>query len=127
MFQDIHIPLSKAIQSLYLYCSNYSFVNIAKELIIRRRSVSSFINKATSVINNLDREILYGKLGYNLEDTVVKIDETHIVSRRDGRGRILRGEQVWVIGAICRQPKMIRLKVVKRRNKNVCERSSFKQ
>ena len=90
-----------------------------KELNIQRRYVSFFIKKATSVINNLDRDILYGKLGNNLVDTVVEIDETHIVSRRDGRGRILRGEQVWVIGAICRQTKMIRLKVVKQRNKNV--------
>ncbi len=60
-------------------------------------------------------------------DTIVEIDETHIVLRRDGRGRILRGEQVWVICAICRQIKMIRLKVVKRRNENVCERFAFKK
>ncbi len=84
-----------------------------KELNIQRRYVSFFIKKATSVINNLDRDILYGKLGNNLVDTVVGIEETHIVSRRDGRGRILRGEQVWVIGAICRQTKMILLKIVK--------------
>ncbi|KAM0688377.1 hypothetical protein COBT_000362 [Conglomerata obtusa] len=71
------------------------------------------MKKTTSVINNLDEDILYGKLRNNLVDTVVEIDETHIVSRRDGRGRILRGEQVWVIGAICRETKMIRLKVVK--------------
>ena len=34
----------------------------------------------------------------------------------------MRGEQIRVIGAICRMTKMIRLKIVKRRNKNVCER-----
>ncbi len=52
----------------------------------------------------------------NLTDSIIEIDETHIVSRRDGRGRILRGEQIWVIGAICRLTKLIRLKIVKKRN-----------
>jgi hypothetical protein len=46
----------------------------------------------------------------NLPETVIEIDETHIVSRRDGRGRITRGKKIWVIGAICRTIKMIILK-----------------
>lgn len=122
IFENIHLPVSKAIRCLYMYCSKYSYKNIAEELNIDRRTVSGFIKKVISVFNRLNRNEFYGKLGMSLPETIIEIDETHIVSRRDGRGRILRGEQIWVIGAICRVTKMIRLKVVKKRNKNVCER-----
>jgi hypothetical protein len=122
IFEDLQIPLSKALRSLYLYCSNFSFKNIGLELDLHQKTAAKFIKKTLNIFNNLNRNELYRKLGENLPNTIVEIDETHIVSRRDGRGRILRGEKVWVIGAICRITKMIRLKIVKRRNKNVCEK-----
>jgi hypothetical protein len=121
LFDGSHLQLSKAIQCLYLHCANFNYKNIAKELSTDRKTVSKFMKKVNSIFTHLNRNDLYGKLGYNLPETVIEIDETHIVSRRDGRGRVLRGEQVWVIGAICRDTKTIRLKIVKRRNKNVCE------
>ncbi|KAM0683392.1 hypothetical protein COBT_004057 [Conglomerata obtusa] len=89
---------------------------------MHRSTISKFIRKVTKIFNHLNRNRLYGKLRYNLPNSIIEIDETHIVSRRDGRGRILRGEQIWAIGAICRTTKMTRLKIVKKRNKNVCEK-----
>ncbi|KAM0685597.1 hypothetical protein COBT_003192, partial [Conglomerata obtusa] len=88
---------------------------------IHRISIAKFIRTVISVFNHNDRNALYGKLGNNLPETIIEIDETHIVTRRDGRKRELNRKSIWVIGAICRTTKMTRLKILRRRNKNVCE------
>ncbi|KAM0685883.1 hypothetical protein COBT_002902, partial [Conglomerata obtusa] len=93
-----------------------------QEIDIHRNSVSRFIRKAISVFNHINRDEMYGKLGKNLPGTIIEIDETHIGPRRDNRGRILRGEAIWIIGTKRREPKMIRLKIAKRRNKRICEK-----
>ncbi len=67
----------------------------------------------------MDRNILYGILGYSLPETDLEVNGIHIVFKRNGRGGILRGEQIWVIGASCRITKMIRLKIFEKRNKNI--------
>ncbi|KAM0685973.1 hypothetical protein COBT_002812, partial [Conglomerata obtusa] len=95
--------------------------NIASKLNIHHASVSKLIKKAISKINHLQRDQLYGKLGDNLLETIVEVDETHIVSRRDGEGRILRGEQIWVIGAICRTTKIFVIKMSKEEIKTSAE------
>ncbi len=44
------------------------------------------------------------------------------MSRRDNRERISQGEANWILDAICRETKMIRLKIVERRNERICEK-----
>ncbi|KAM0687900.1 hypothetical protein COBT_000854 [Conglomerata obtusa] len=94
---------------MYLYSSKHSFFNIVEEIGIHSNSVSRFIRKVTSIFNHINRDELYGKLGKNLPGTIIEMDETYIVSKRDNRGRVLRGEAIWIIGAMFRETKMIRL------------------
>ncbi|KAM0685045.1 hypothetical protein COBT_003746, partial [Conglomerata obtusa] len=80
----LNFPLSKAIICLYLYCPNYSYKNIAGEIMIHRNYIFKFIRKVISVSVYIDRNSLYGKLGNNLPETIIETDEMHIVTRRDG-------------------------------------------
>ncbi|KAG0421362.1 hypothetical protein DMUE_6297, partial [Dictyocoela muelleri] len=62
----------------------------------------------------------YATLSTNFTaDDVFEIDETHIFSRKNNQGRILRGQSYWVIGIIARNNKKIRLFVTNRRTKSI--------
>ena len=60
----------------------------------------------------------YGKIG--ISEIPVEIDETHMISRRDNRGRILRAERYWILGCICRSTKQIRLKLFRNGSESTC-------
>lgn len=81
--------------------------------------VRSFLNKSMSTIDNYDSTEIYGKIGG--VEAIVEVDETHLVTRRDERGRILRGERYWVIGGICRNTKQVRCVLTRNRRRVDCE------
>ncbi|KAM0686042.1 hypothetical protein COBT_002741 [Conglomerata obtusa] len=109
--------MSSALWSLYLYCSNYTYTDFAGENNISRQYASAFVNEILDKINYIDTDELYGKLGLGLNNSIVEADETHLISRRDGRGRILKGERYLVIGGICRITKSCRLKLTRNKKK----------
>jgi hypothetical protein len=78
-------------------------------------------SKIIEPILNIDINSIFGKLSSISEDSFIEINETHIVTRRAGRGRILQGERYWIIGGICRGTKQIRLELIRRRPAVICE------
>ncbi|KAM0681160.1 hypothetical protein COBT_004130, partial [Conglomerata obtusa] len=59
--------------------------------------------KALHTIDNVEFDEYENKLG-NVNE-VIEIDETHLVKRRDNRGRVLTNERYWVIECINRNTK----------------------
>ena len=49
-------------------------------------------------------DILYDEDGQQFSD-IVEMDETHIMRRKYARGRLLKTEDIWVIGGISRMTK----------------------
>jgi hypothetical protein len=78
-------------------------------------------SKIIEPILNIDTSSIFSKLTSISKNSFIEINETHIVTRRDGRGRILQGERYWIIGGICRETKQIRLELIRRRPAVICE------
>jgi hypothetical protein len=57
---------------------------ISEEVSISRQSIYIVIDKKLQNIDKAPQGTLFGKLGFG--DTIVEVDETHICTRRDGRG-----------------------------------------
>lgn len=121
IFESAHMPISKCIRAIYLKSMKLKTSQIAQELCTTRETISDFLSKITAPILDLNISQMFGKLSATVDDNFVEIDETHLVTRRDARGRILKGERYWIIGAICRATKQIRLELIRQRPASVCE------
>lgn len=118
VFNGAHIKISELFKMLYLHCLEVSVADITNEINVNEKTVYKTLNKlkGLELINENSTGVLLGGL-----DEVVEVDETHIVSIRDDRGRINTFERYWVIGAFQRSTGKIALSVVRKRNANVCE------
>lgn len=81
--------------------------------------IALFVNKMMNNVDTIGINEYSEKLGG--VNQIVEIDETHLVSRRDSRGRILTGERYWVIGCIDRISKEVRCILTRNRTRNICE------
>ncbi|KAI5152559.1 hypothetical protein ENBRE01_2920 [Enteropsectra breve] len=100
-------------QIIYMHCLEIKVRYITSELNVSEQAVYSIANIFYKKIDEDDYNYTFDKLGG--PDAIIEVDETHIVFRKDNRGRILAGERYWIIGAICRETKNIVLQVVRRR------------
>ncbi|KCZ74777.1 hypothetical protein H311_04255 [Anncaliia algerae PRA109] len=90
LFFNIHFPLSKALHCKYFQALNISQLEIAAQLLLDKKTVSSFINNFMYHIFNEDYAHGLHLLGGSSND-VFEVDETFIFTRKDERGRILSG------------------------------------
>jgi hypothetical protein len=118
IFHNTHLKISEILRVLYMNSMEVKVKYIANELNISEDSIYFILNKFYDKIDSTDSKELFGRIGGN--DSIVEVDETHICSRRDGRGRILRGERYWIIGAICRSTKLISCELVRNRTSRIC-------
>lgn len=118
IFSNIHMPISKALVCLYLKALEIKDEEISKQIDFDRHYVSNFFNKVLEPVDGERYSSLYNKISGN--GRIIEIDETRLISRRNNRGRILTGERYWVIGAIDRESKEIRLKLIRNRNMRIC-------
>ncbi|KAM0685965.1 Phosphotyrosine-binding domain [Conglomerata obtusa] len=65
IFENLRIPLGKAIRSLYLYSFNHSFANIAQEMNVNKKTISNFIKKYLTYITILIEIHYMGSLDTN--------------------------------------------------------------
>ena len=100
LFERAHLSIGQILRIMYLYSLGLSFEVISTELIVSILPIRKLIDKCFSSLTNVSLREMFGPVGS--ADEVVEVDETHITSRRDARGRILRGERYWIIGAISR-------------------------
>ncbi|KCZ78383.1 hypothetical protein H311_00585, partial [Anncaliia algerae PRA109] len=118
IFENVHFSISTALRCIYLKCFNVSNVEIENQLGIKRKYIAKFFEKILKNIDHNAYECSFPKLGG--PGNIIEVDETHIVSRRDNRGRIHPGERYWVLGLVCRNTKQIRMKLVRRRTADEC-------
>lgn len=118
IFEGKHLPLSTCIRIMYLHAMELNISSISAELKVTREAVSNTIAMFKNNILQLNMNSMFGKLG--IANIPVEIDETHMISRRDWRGRILKSERYWIIGCICRLTKQVRFKLVRNRTSDVC-------
>lgn len=120
IFENSKFKIGTTLIVIYLKLLNITIKNISNELDITEITVTNILKNWTEKIATINLNRVFGKLGF--DGDVVECDETHLVSRRDCRGRINTVEKYWLIGAISRTTKQIRLKLVRNRNANVCLR-----
>ena len=85
------------------------------EIDLDQADVVRIINKwKVNVLTSHENATKIGRQG-----DIIEVDETHIYSRKNNRARILAGEKFWLVGAISRETKEVRLFVTKRRNKTI--------
>ncbi|KAM0685029.1 hypothetical protein COBT_003762, partial [Conglomerata obtusa] len=103
---------------LYLYCSGYNIKNIAEELGTNRKTVClvKILPYSITCRNEFTENyvMVYPKQILKWTKHILFLGEMAGVG-------IFRGKKIWVIDALCRVTKMTRLKIIKRRNKHICE------
>ncbi|KAI5148364.1 hypothetical protein ENBRE01_0270 [Enteropsectra breve] len=118
IFEKSKLSISIIMQIIYMHCLEIKVRYITSELNVSEQAVYSIVNIFYKKIDEDDYNYTFDKLGG--PEAIIEVDETHIVSRKDNRGRILAGERYWIIGAICRETKNIALQVVRRRTSVIC-------
>ena len=107
IFDHSHFSISQILELIYTYCENDSMTETADKLGIDRYSVRTFYKKIDDIIvAQYDHLQESGKIG---DEYIVEMDETHLFKRMYHRGRILRAQSYWVIGAYERVTKKIKL------------------
>lgn len=119
IFYNIHFPLSKALRCIYYHAFNISHNEIAEQLMLNEKTVYNFIKKFNKKMDNDSFNQNLPLLGGILDD-IFEVDETHLISRRDARGRILKSERYWVIGLISRRTKEFRCILSRNRTSEIC-------
>lgn len=104
---------------LYLYSLKTFIETIAFEAEWNRQAAKETLDKAFAMLYDIRFSAMYEEMGNSRDE--FEVDEIHVVSRRDGRGRILSGERYWLIGCFNRTSGSISLKVVRNRNAAICE------
>ena len=115
IFSMFNISAYKIMEILYLKSLLINNVEVSDQTDISRNVIIKIHKYITDKVANRHGVIMLGG-----ENEIVEIDETHIVTRRDGRGRINLGERYWIIGCISRTTKLINMQVVRQRTKIIC-------
>ncbi|KAI5152296.1 hypothetical protein ENBRE01_2720 [Enteropsectra breve] len=103
IFENSKLSVSTTMQIIYMHCLEIKVNYISSELDVSEHAIYSAVNAFYKKIDEDNFNYTFDKLGGPI--SVIKIDETHICSRKDSRGRILAGERYWLIGAIDRKTK----------------------
>jgi hypothetical protein len=80
---------------IYFDGLNFKIADLINEFKINETTVYSKINKFKRQILINREECEFGKLGG--VESIVEVDETHVVSRRDNRRRILRVKDIGLL------------------------------
>lgn len=119
VFERVHIPIRSCLMILYFKSMRLSCSAISTEVDVARQHVASFIDAAMLIFDQMSANETFGPIGGPGE--IVEVDETHMVTRRDARGRILTGERYWIIGGVCRRTRQSRCLVTRFRRRAECE------
>ncbi|KAG0421705.1 hypothetical protein DMUE_6269, partial [Dictyocoela muelleri] len=95
---------------------NYTYGNTQREALKEADVGLNTTNKFYQIFAAKEREYYDSFPQLFSADDVFEIDETHIFTRKNNQGRILKGQKYWVIGIISRSTKKIRLIVTTSRS-----------
>ncbi|KAI5151443.1 hypothetical protein ENBRE01_2143 [Enteropsectra breve] len=118
IFDGSKVSLVKYIEIIYSFCEQGTIEEKAQQLSIDRKNLSNIYKQIEVCMNSYydeyeDTEKIGG------DDNIVEMDETHLFTRMYQRGRTLRGQAYWILGAIDRTTKKIKIELTTRRNAQV--------
>lgn len=119
IFESNHISFKNFFDVLYCYCERKTIEESITESGLCKKTVCFWRKKFDNIIVECGSIFVSAKLG-GIEKTV-EIDESLLFKRKSHMGRILLGQRIWVIGAIERESKSIRIKLGGRRRAIDCE------
>ncbi|KAI5153381.1 hypothetical protein ENBRE01_3188 [Enteropsectra breve] len=101
IFENSKISISATVQIVYMHCLEIKVKYISSEPDVGEKTIYSTSNTFYKKIDEDNSNYAFDKLGG--PDAIIEVDETHICSRKDNRGRVLAGERYWVTEAIFRE------------------------
>ncbi|KAI5151768.1 hypothetical protein ENBRE01_2371 [Enteropsectra breve] len=105
IFEKSKLSISIIMQIIYMHCLEIKVRYITSELNVSEQAVYSTVNIFYKKINEDDYNYTFDKLGGS--GAIIEVDETHIVSRKDNRGRILAREKYWIMGQYAEKQKIL--------------------
>ncbi|KAG0442160.1 hypothetical protein DMUE_0489 [Dictyocoela muelleri] len=116
IFHNTHFSVSECLEYIYAYCEGRKISHVASDLNVQRKYLALFFKKIEDIIvfwyTRTQSNQKIGSLHH-----FVEVDETHLFRRKNHQGRVLRGQGYWVIGAIDRLTKKIKIESILRRNR----------
>lgn len=116
-FESSRLSIQQSILIVACWIRNYTVEETASESGVNMNTVVEYFNFC--------REVCYVIVTNNSvpiggEDKVVEVEESHIITRKHGKGRLLKNEaeQMWVFGGIERESKKCFIVRVHSREKN---------
>jgi transposase len=117
VFDGSKLSILNIVDLLWLYSYRFTYDQIQHETTLTAQTIATyFFMFKSKLVQQLD---LF-KEGWDItENQIFEVDETHLFSRRDARGQILRGESYWVMGIFCRLDKKCKIRITRRRNAEI--------
>ncbi|EFO88693.1 hypothetical protein CRE_06611 [Caenorhabditis remanei] len=110
-FQNSNLPLKTAFKMILCFVNKYKGTQISNELQVSENTVTDWRNMLRELCTRTVEN--YPPIGGN--GSIIEIDETHVHTRKYGRG-IQRGSDVWIIGGAMRGTRIVFAEVVQSRN-----------
>ena len=115
IFSAGRLELKQVFDLLYSFCEKKTIFESGVEGNVSDHTVRSYYNLFRKILIDYDPlEIINEKLGENVE-----MDETHLYTFKHSKGRIIAGQKYWVVGAISRETKQIKLLLTLQRSKPI--------
>ncbi|KAI5151673.1 hypothetical protein ENBRE01_2303 [Enteropsectra breve] len=108
IFANSNYTISQVLELIYLYCENLDIGEKARAMGVDRHSASQFMKRLDNILINY---CLVSEEKIGSRRSIVEIDETHFFTRKYNNGRELVGQSYWIIGAIKRRTKFIKLRM----------------
>lgn len=118
VFAGNKLGITQVLRILYLHTMEVKTKHIAAEVGVDRHAVYKVISDFMDVVDNAEPNPILDMLGG--VGHIVEVDETHMCTRRDNRGRILQGERVWIFGAVERATGKLALQITNYRTVPDC-------
>ena len=119
MFYDSKVSIMQVFDLMYCFAERKSLAEVSAETGVSLNTASNYFSKFRHAAIKYE-SWADSKIGGNGD--IVEMDETHIYSCKYSRGRVLKGQKYWVLGAISRDTKRAKLFVTTKRSMPVINR-----
>ncbi|XP_053667876.1 uncharacterized protein LOC128718240 [Anopheles marshallii] len=113
IFKNSHLPLSKLIEITFEWSRDAKRTDAALEC----SAGKSAISKWYAILRAVSAEYIEtNQAPIGGDGMTVEIDESVVTKRKYNRGRFAEGNQVWLVGGICRETREVFLELVQQRD-----------
>lgn len=116
-FEGSRLECTSICDLIWQYAYRFKYRTVQNEINLSSGTVAEYFKMFKDKLSEYSLAIDID-LGFRDND-VYEVDETHLHSRRDGRGRVLRGEAWWAVAIVCRATKRFKIMLTQRRTREV--------